>query len=276
MRETSIPKSDARIPKKSLLPCYNATMNDERQPGCLHYGLLVAAGLWIIAATFFIHIVAWTTGQYLLYEETPLPAFTWVLISWGHGLALAVPVLLLALFTQVPRLRAAYQTWLLVIVFIFLLALVRTFSTMQTQPAALAQILLTLPATAALWLFARARGRALHPPIASVTLLALALAGIVLIPSVAWGALGSRLDTLLDLLASLALGLFAGVLLDAFYLHSIGSDGSLLVDAWVAALALLILGSGFGFDGSQLLLMLALPPLGFMAAALARMSQVRQ
>ena len=50
-------------------------MNDEPQAGCLGYVLLIAAGLWIIAATLFIHIVAWTTGQYLLYEDTPLTGY---------------------------------------------------------------------------------------------------------------------------------------------------------------------------------------------------------
>src|SRR5439155_17745269 len=192
---------------------------------------------------FLIHLIAWTTGQFLLYEETPPPWYTWVLISWAHGLAVAVPVVLLALFTRVPRLRAAYQTWLVAVLFVFVLALARVFQTTQTQPAALAQIVLTLLATAALWAFARARGRAPQMPLLTSTLLALAIAGVLIIPSATWGALGSRVDALLDLLASLALGLFAGVLLDGFYFHSSIGDRSLLFDGWIAALVLLILGS---------------------------------
>src|SRR5437867_6627696 len=161
----------------------NSRVREEPGAGCLTVVLFVGASLWIIAATFLIHLVAWTTGQFLLYEETPPPWYTWVLISWAHGLAVAVPVVLLALFTRVPRLRAAYQTWLVAVLFVFFLALARVFQTTQTQPAALAQIVLTLLATAALWAFARARGRAPQMPLLTSTLLALAIAGILIIPS---------------------------------------------------------------------------------------------
>ena len=112
----------------------NTRVREEPGTGCLTVVLFVGASLWIIAATFLIHLVAWTTGQFLLYEETPPPWYTWVLVSWAHGLAVAVPVVLLALFTRVPRLRAAYQTWLVAVLFVFVLALARVFQTTQTQP----------------------------------------------------------------------------------------------------------------------------------------------
>jgi hypothetical protein len=118
---------------------------------------LAGASLWIILATLFIYIVAWTTDQFLLYEDTPLPWFAWPLISWGHALALAVPVALLAYFTRAPRLRAGYQAWLVAVLFVFVLALARVFPITQTQPAAVAQIVLTLLSIALLWLLARAR-----------------------------------------------------------------------------------------------------------------------
>lgn len=255
------------------------TSDDEQQPSCIAILLFVAVSLWIILATFLIHIIAWTTAQFLLYEETPLPWFAWLLISWAHGLALAVPVGLLALFTRASRLRAAYQMWTLASAFVFAIAFARVFPTTQTQPAEAAQIAITSMATAVLWLFVRRRGHisAAVPP--NATLFAAALAAILLVPSLSWGALGSRLDTLLNLLASLSFGCFAGVLLDGCYLRPLAArplrtGHAILFDGWIAALTLLILGSGFGFDGSQLLLMIALPPLGFISAALAQMHRV--
>ncbi len=258
-----------------------AAENEASRPGCLAYGLFAGASLWIILATLFIYIVAWTTDQFLLYEDTPLPWFAWPLISWGHALALAVPVALLAYFTRAPRLRAGYQAWLVAVLFVFVLALARVFPITQTQPAAVAQIILTLLSLALLWLLARARH--LDTRLAfrfSPVLLALGIGGIVLIPSLTWGALGSRVDTLLDLVAALCFGLFAGLLLDWFYVRPLAADSlptgrTLQFDGWVAALTLMILGSAFGFGGSQLLLIVALPGLGLAAAVLSHIAPRR-
>ncbi len=255
--------------------------SDEQRPGCLSYLLFVGVSLGIIGVTLVVHGSAWLVGQITLYEETPLPWFAWLLVSWAHGIALAVPVVLLAWFTRVPRLRTAYQTWAIAIAFVFVIAFARTFPTTQTQPAAMAQILLTLSSAAALWLLVRAR-RYGTPSALQLTplLLALAIGAILVMPSLSWGALGSRLDTLLDLLAALCLGLFAALLLDSFYFRPLASrplsiGRAILLDGWIVAIALLILGSGFGFDGSQLLLMIALPPLGLLIAALAPISRAR-
>ncbi|MCA1554780.1 MAG: S8 family serine peptidase, partial [Chloroflexi bacterium] len=86
-----------------------------------------------------------------------------------------------------------------------------------------------------------------------------------------------RLDTALDMFAALSLGIFAGLLLDVFWfrLSAPDSGGALIFHGLVVGIVLLILGSGFGFDGSQLLLMVALPPLGFALAALGRASNAR-
>jgi subtilisin family serine protease len=262
------------------LPSANLT-SEEQRPGCLSYLLFVGVSLWIIGVTLVIHGSAWLAGQISPYEETPPPWFAWPLISWVHGFALAVPVALLALFKRAPRLRAAYQTWMLAVLFVFVIALARVFLTTQTQPAAIAQIVLTLLSAAALWLLARVSRRDAHLGLQlSPTLIALAIAAILVVPSLSWGALGSRLDTLLDLLASLCLGLFAGILLDWFYFRPLASRpprtrAGILFDGWIAAIALLILGSAFGSDGSQLLLMAALPGLGFGIAALAQMSRAQ-
>jgi subtilisin family serine protease len=210
----------------------------------------------------------------MLIEGTPTPWFGWPLISWGHGLALIVPVLLLALLTHAPRLKAAYTTWALAIVYLFVLGLARSFAVTQTQPAALAQIVLSLLSLIVLLIATRRRGHALKVQW-NLLAPALALAPIVIAPSLLWGALGSPTDTLLNLLAGLSLGLFAGIVLSVFLFrplaeHSSGAGWDIAFGGLVAGITLGILGSGFGFDGSQLLLLISLPPLGWAAVGVSR------
>ena len=98
------------------------------------------------------------------------------------------------------------------------------------------------------------------------------------LPSLAWGALGSPFDTLAGLLNGLAFGAAAAILL-AGLLHdpdplrpfdaALAPRRSFALDAFSAGMLLFILSLGFGWRGSQLLSLIALPPLGIAAAALA-------
>lgn len=246
-------------------------------PGCLSYGLLALTGSWVVLTTAAVHGIGWFVDQTFLIQGLPFPWFVWPLISWGHGLLLALPVLPLAVFTRAPRFRAVYRTWALATAFLFLLALVRALPIMRDEAAALAQIALSLGASIVLFVVARRRNRHLGMS-ARALLLALALAPLIAVPSLMWGALGSPTDSVLNLLAGLSLGLFAGILFGAFLFqpltrHTSGPGWDIVFGGLSAGVALAILGSGFGFNGSQLLLLITLPPLGLALAGLDRLSE---
>jgi len=243
-------------------------------PGCLTYLFFVATLGWIVTVTAVIHVAGWNTDQALLIEGIPMPWFVWPLISWGHGILLALPVVPLAIWTHAPRFRAAYQTWAIVIAFIMVLGLARVFAVTQTVPAALAQIVLGLACAIGVLIWMLIRGHRLSVRL-DVLAPALALAPIMVAPSLLWGALGSPLDTVLNLLAGLTLGLFAGVTLSVFLFgpiseHPAGPGWDVAFGGLAAGTALVILGGGFGFGGSQLLLLICLPLLGLTAAGAAR------
>jgi hypothetical protein len=110
----------------------------------------------------------------------------------------------------------------------------------------------------------------------SILALALSVGMLVILPWLRDGALGSPLDTLLNLLAAFSLGLFAGVLLDRFLVtpllvNTTGAIADVGFGGVAAGVALLLLGAGFGYGGQQILLMICLLPLGGAAVALARL-----
>jgi hypothetical protein len=264
--------------------------------GCLDYALFAVAAAWVLGVTIAIQLSAWTFDQVQLLQGVPLSGWFWVVVALVQGLLLLLPVALLAWLVRAPRFRAAYQTWALAIGFGALLSLARLSPITWTQPAALVQIVLSLLATGALL-----RLRMARPPPSDVehdpphprlplrarvlgsrfSAFALATGIAIILPWLWYGALGSPLDTFLDLLAAGGLGLFAGVLLDRRLIAPILAHGSdaredIGFGGAAAGVALLVLGAGFGYGGSQLPLMFCLLPLGGAALALGRRARMRQ
>jgi hypothetical protein len=111
--------------------------------------------------------------------------------------------------------------------------------------------------------------------------LAVAAASLFATPWLAWGALGSPADLLLQLLAGLSLGCAAGLLLELFIFRPAfrQANGSSLIPTrqrmfyagFTGSVTLLLFfsGTGFGYSLMQLLLVIALPGLAYAAAGLA-------
>ena len=240
--------------------------------GCLTYAFFVLATLWVLSIIAAGQVAIWFADQIATYENVPVSAVVWLLAAWTVTVVAALPVGLGAALTSQPRFRSAYRAWLAALGYACWLGLARIFPTIATQQAALAQIGLTWLATGLLVVLARRRGRAIGFSVrAGALVLAIVFAPIMGLPFLAWGALGSRFDAVLALLASLSFGVFAGLLLELWLLRPLAglpttSGRELAGHGLAAGIALVIMGGGFGVGGSQLLLMLVLLPLGFIAA----------
>lgn len=254
-----------------------SSSDDSGLPGCFNYGLLVVAALWIVMVSGLIHLIGWFFDQVALIQGTPFALAVWPVISLMHGLLLIVPMAALMAFSDAPRFRAVYQTWALAVGLILPLSLVRALPPTWTQAASIAQLVICVLGSLAIVGLGRWRKRSFSIRAAAAPL-ALIVAPIVAAPFLVWGAFGSLTDTALSLLAALSLGLFAGLLFDAFLFRPLaertsGAARDLGRGGVAAGLALVILGTGFGFNGSQLLLLLVLPPLGLALAGLYRLDQ---
>jgi len=251
--------------------------NDSDLPGCFNYGLLIVAALWIVMVSGLIHLIAWFVDQIALIQGTPFSLAVWPIISFIHVLLLGVPVVALMAFTSAPRFRAVYQTWALAAGLLLLLSLARALPPWWTQTASIAQIIICLLGSLIIVGLARWLKRSFNARAAAAPL-ALAVTPILTAPFLLWGAFGSITDTALNLLAALSLGLFVGLLFDGFLFRPLAENTSgtardILRGGLAAGFALVILGAGFGFNGSQLLLLLVLPPLGLALAGLYRLDQ---
>ena len=148
--------------------------------------------------------------------------------------------------------RPFYQSWLWGTVVTLPGLVLRFLGPNQDQLGALLQIAIGTIGGVAMLRLHRRTAVASRTPV----LLALTIAALGSWPFLLWGALGSGTDILLNLLAGLSFGLLAAALILQ------GSSGSIFRDGLATALLLSILGSAFGYDGAQLLLIAVLPAFG--------------
>ena len=242
-------------------------------------GLVLALlGLaWIIGLSLTLHGLGWLIHQVMFIVGENWPLWLWPLLGLLHGFLLLLPLLPLAWFAS-GRAQPIFQTWSLAALFILLLAPAR-LAPMTAVPLAnflqligLSLFLVGLLAVSA-W-----RGRAsgaMSGINRGTVVMALLITPILLLPWLRLGALGSWLDIGLNLLNSLLLGLTGGWLLSRWLLRPLAAFGphrfglNLLIGLAAGATGLM-LATGVGFNGAQLLLAFTLPAVAGTAVSLIR------
>jgi hypothetical protein len=237
--------------------------------------VLVAVFTFILIYTVVVHLFAWTLQQTLLLAGGDWPWWARPLVSLIHAMPLLFLLTPLAVFWPTERYRAAYRVWAIGAGFVLLLVPAHMIKPPAVLAANFLQILLMLFGIILILFLIWWRFDAkLSVSSATLTWLALTLAALVCYPWLAWGALGSPLDSVLNLGTGLVLGLSSGVTLGFFLWDPLrraskGKSKDITLGGFAAAAFLLMIASGLGFNGTQLLLMIALPALGWLVADLA-------
>jgi subtilisin family serine protease len=198
----------------------------------------------------------WFMGQMAIASESAS------VIAWFDKLSLlpqAIVLLIiiapLAWFTKDDRFRPIYQSWVIATLFALPAFAFRFIS--NAQLIALTQIVSGLIACVIVFIIRRTSISFNF----RLSAYALFIAPILIAPFIVYGAPGSLTDVFLNVIAGLVFGLLAALLIanttENFLLNSLGV-GALLA----------FLGSGYGNNGSQLLLITAIPSLSFVVAAL--------
>ena len=252
-----------------------------KQPGAGFFDLLIIllTSIWVILVT-----TGQLATQYLISGMfTTIPSAVYTLFPIIQGALLLIVLLPLALFVKQPVCRAVFQTWLLAATLGIGLAITRLTDFSAAQIHALAHIILGCAYTVLLLVIARVLQKR-HPqvpapklsrPLPQSILQALILSALFAYPWLAWGALGSVLETILQTLAALVLGLAAALTVDLFLSRPLrrALPGKLLlfiIEGFSVSTALLLFtaGTGFPFGAMQMLLVFCIPVLGWAASGL--------
>ncbi len=226
---------------------------------------------WIIGVTLFAQLTAWVVSaspaDFLQRVDIGAPQ-----IYFNAALVQAVALLLLllplAFMWRAARYRAAFRAWFTATIFLILLAAPRLIPSTFPQYTMLAQAAFALIFSLALW-FITGRGKFLERAAGNAIALCFALGFLLALPWLAWGALGSLGDVLLGILNAGAIALAATLMVTRVWLRGMAQDSrgagwDITLGGFVSGGLLLIIGSAIGFNGTQVLFMLALSAFGWL------------
>jgi subtilisin family serine protease len=249
---------------------------DESWRGPVTVILAVFAGLWIVGVTALGQLAAWVADQaFNLLNGGQLPGWGWLLATVVSGVLAAVPAVLLALIPRLAAARAAGRVWALAIAVSVPLGVLRSVVPVSRHELYLALLALVAGGVGVVLTRRDARPAGERQPAAN--LLALAAGSATLLPWLWLGAPGSGVETLLAVAAGLAVGWLARGLLGhrfwAAFARPASPGVSVAVAGLVAGVALAPVAASTGAAGAALAELLVLPPLGFAAAALYRLTR---
>jgi uncharacterized membrane protein (DUF485 family) len=240
--------------------------------------------VWIIAICWFFQLIPWFFEAISTFQP-----WIWVPVGLIQFALIIIPIAISRYLVKDEAYRIIYRAWTIATVWSVLFQLVRLIPVTNLTNIFIIQGLIGLIAAVILVLWpvppqiaaknttpTNALGMA---PTVAVLAFALALGIIIALPWIIYGALGSWIDTLQAGIVGVLFGCIAGGIISRWlikllvrYQRSTAFDVG--VGGFAASIVLLILAAGFGFGGHQLLLMLMLPPLGFAAAAMVRVTPV--
>ncbi|MDR3576301.1 MAG: S8 family serine peptidase [Anaerolineaceae bacterium] len=248
--------------------------------GCWLIILFVVMMAWIVGAIAASQGVSWSVEQTIFDGEFTVPDVRW-LVELIYGIALFIPLLLSARYVKNLRFKARFQTWMMAGLLTLAVAPLRLLPIIAEQGLEVLQILVfTLYIIGiSIWVkradadnLPQQRSQSAFRGIGLVI-----LAGAVLaLPWVLWGALGSPLDILLQVIVAFLFGIAAALTLQ-YGLFRVTQSGeasyslkNILFDGLVAAITLMVMLSALAQGGDQPVLFIAIPLLGFGLPLLSR------
>jgi len=203
------------------------------------------------------HFMLWST------EQSAVMSLSVKQLAWAGPIGLAVQAVVMTgvmgvlwRFTTDNRFKPVYSVLFVAALMAFPALLLRLVGPNNDQLGSFMQFFLaSIAASIVIWI---RKGEIIWEP--KSLPFGLIVAGIGIIPFAIFGSFGSPADAILSLLASLAFGLLAAVLMKA-------TTENRFLDGVGIGAVLALLASAFGYDGSQLLLLAVLPSFAFAISA---------
>ncbi|MFI5906176.1 S8 family serine peptidase [Dactylosporangium sp. NPDC051541] len=235
--------------------------------------LTIVLGLWVTASVVLVEAGLSLVADALGIEGTSVPRWAWAVASIVTLLLAGVPALLLSLLSPIWFARTAGRQWLIAIGFGALLGFARLVP--PTYHEVYLAVLAVLAAAAALGhRLVTGRLERRGEPDRWLPWLSLAAGLLLLLPWLWVGALGGATETVLALVAALAVAwLAARPLLALTARISAGGHawGRSALGGLLGGVALAAVVAGVGEPAVQVLALLCVPPVAFVLAALRRL-----
>ncbi|MEV6523636.1 S8 family serine peptidase [Longispora sp. NPDC051575] len=219
-------------------------------------------GVWAVLVTGVLQIGGWIADEIPAALSLPRPpSWVWAMLCLVNAVLVFAPAELLSQRGRTAPARMAGQIWATAAAALALMGLARLVPIPHDELS-----LGSLAVITGLVAFGVRLFRGWTSPEGRPSGWAVAVGLTCLLPWLVFGALGGRLETLMAVLAGIATGALARSVLDGRFWAAYGTDQ--LVAGTVAGVALCVLAAGVGAFGVNILELLVLPPLGYVAARL--------
>ncbi|PKO06996.1 MAG: peptidase S8 [Chloroflexi bacterium HGW-Chloroflexi-3] len=245
------------------------------QKGCLFTGLFGFSIIWIIAATIAAQLMMWVMEQTIFEATFLFPDLRWLIII-SYMSIVGLPLLMMRFIINDPISNIIFQFWALINFLGVVLIPGRFLGINEATFVSFIQIIgitiyiiffLLVIKRSKFWNHLRSKSEFL--------LITILISGLFSIPWVLWGALGSLLDLVLNLIVGILSGLFLTILIQQ--LHSelfpekkkIEPAGRLFFGL-IVLMGLIIFTTVLGQNGQQWMLVFTIPVSSWIISGLFR------
>lgn len=238
--------------------------------------LFILSFLWVVVLSALDLFLHWSLEQTLFESILGIYDFRWIFQS-GYSLLLIVSLALLYKFVKTPRLKIIYRLWLVAAIFAAACIPLRLLSITAQQQTTLFQIGLLAIAIFVTFFFKKNETEKYEKASSTGRNYGLFVL-IVALMAVSWvlfGALGSWEDTVLNVIAGALFGFLISQWVYPLFLDYTQHQGrdlqvsDFLLDGFAIFLFLLIMVAGISINGSQVVLVIALPVTGWLLSAVS-------
>jgi len=252
---------------------------EEKPNKAIGCGLLVLTILGFVWVTFFSGIdlfMNWVSEQAIMEVGGHVPDFRWITHMVSSVLILSV-CLLMAWLVKEPRIKRIFRLWTYAAVLSVFSIPAKTLWLSEQNLTALFQVCALFLVIAGSYLLAKKKDDEpdLTTPKAKFPGLIILAGALFCAPWLLWGALGSWLDTLLEIIVGSLFAWFAIKFIYSEYLEKsqpvggLGKTREILLDGLVIAVFLLISVAALAINGSQQMLVVTVPIAGWLVAELS-------
>ncbi len=245
--------------------------------GCGLVLLVVLASLWVVLLSGVDLFASWVLEQTLFESSVGVADIRWI-IHLVCALLVFIPLIILNFTVKNPRLKLIFRLWMMASILGLLTIPLKTLYLTAQNETALLQISSMALLMVAMIAFKKpgvstVKEEKSQLPKSGMTGIAAALGMGILIPWLLWGALGSVLDTVLEVLVGLVFGLFVIRIAFPAYLSRVHNPerelrvSDFILDGFVMFVFLLILVAALAHNGSQEMLAITVPISGWTLAA---------
>jgi len=251
----------------------NMRMKAMRQKGCLFTGVFVVSIIWIVGATIAAQLMMWVMEQSIFEASFLFPDLRWLIIA-AYISIVGLPILMVRFILNNEVTNVIFQFWATINFLGLFLIPGRLFEIHDAFFVSLVQLIGLLIYLIIYTFFLKRRNIFIRWKEKSNTLvITVLMSGLVSIPWVLWGAIGSPLDLVLNLIISLLSGYFLTITISQL-IAGLFPEGKRIEPAGklffglIVLVGLLIFSTVLGQNGQQWMLVFTLPLSAWILAGL--------